>query len=176
MKTLLNSIGIILLALFVTTNVLVAQVDKSSELYKTLKSKDSLLFNVGFNTCEIKPFENLTSEDFEFYHDISGVTSSKTDFIASIKNGLCKSKNYQSRRELIKGSLEVFPLKDKGVIYGALQKGVHQFYEKIKDEKETYGSIAKFTHLWIIENDEWKIKRIFSYDHKLNKSYKEETK
>ncbi len=146
-----------------------AQIDRSSDLYKTLKSKDSLLFTIGFNTCDMKPFETLTSEDFEFYHDKSGVTSSKSDFILSIKNGLCKSKTYQSRRELVEHSLEVFPLKDKDVIYGALQKGVHHFYEKMENKKETYGSTAKFTHLWIIENNEWKIKRVFSYDHKVNK-------
>lgn len=38
------------------------QVDKTSALYKTIKEKDSLLFNLGFNNCDIKQFENLVSE------------------------------------------------------------------------------------------------------------------
>ena len=50
------------------------QVDKTSALYKTIKEKDSLLFNLGFNNCDIKQFENLVSENFKFYHDQSRST------------------------------------------------------------------------------------------------------
>ena len=80
-----------------------------SELYKTLYTKDSLLFNVGFNQCDITVFERLVSENFEFYHDQSGVTSSKATFIDGTRNGLCKL-DYQPLRALVKGSLEAFPL------------------------------------------------------------------
>ena len=38
------------------------QVEKINELYKLIKEKDSLLFTIGFNTCDIKQFENLVSE------------------------------------------------------------------------------------------------------------------
>src|SRR5437762_5991653 len=68
-----------------------AQVEETSELYKTIKSKDSLLFDVGFNTCVLSQFENLLSEKFEFYHDKDSITSSKSRFISDFKNGLCKS-------------------------------------------------------------------------------------
>jgi hypothetical protein len=54
-----------------------SQEKKNSELYKIIMSKDSLLFDVGFNTCDISQFENLFSDDLEFYHDRSG-TSDKT--------------------------------------------------------------------------------------------------
>ena len=148
---------------------MIAQVDKTSELFKILKAKDSLLFTVGFNTCDIQQFETLTSDNFEFYHDQSGVLSSKSEFILNTKNGLCKSKDYQARRELIKGSLEVFALRNKGVIYGALQMGVHRFYGKQKGKEEVYGSTAKFTHLWIKEDNDWKLSRVLSYDHNSNK-------
>jgi hypothetical protein len=50
------------------------QVDKTSALYKTIKEKDSLLFNIGFNNCDIKQFESRISENFEFYHDQAGIT------------------------------------------------------------------------------------------------------
>lgn len=39
--------------IFLATYSAFAQVDKNSELYKTIISKDSLLFKVGFNTCDI---------------------------------------------------------------------------------------------------------------------------
>ena len=35
----------------------------------TIMSRDSLLFNIGFNTCDVSQFENLLSNNFEFYHD-----------------------------------------------------------------------------------------------------------
>ncbi len=49
-----------------------AQVEKNSDLYKTILSKDSLLFYIGFNTCDIKQFENLLSDNLKFYHDKDG--------------------------------------------------------------------------------------------------------
>ncbi|MFT5255191.1 MAG: hypothetical protein ACI9RL_000530, partial [Candidatus Paceibacteria bacterium] len=66
--------------------------------------------------------------DIEFYHDLGGITNSKRTFINSIKNGLYKSNVYRSRRALIAGSLEVFPLHKNDTLYGAIQKGEHRFF------------------------------------------------
>ncbi|MBK6965517.1 MAG: nuclear transport factor 2 family protein [Bacteroidales bacterium] len=85
-----------------------------------------MLFEVGFNNCDITQFENLVSEDFEFYHDKSGITATKADFIAGIRDGLCKM-NYKARRELVENSLEVYPMENKGVLYGVIQTGSHRF-------------------------------------------------
>ncbi len=154
----------ILTILFCT--MAIGQVERSSELYSQLEKKDSLLFNVGFNNCTMSPFEELLSEDFEFYHDKGGITNSKAEFIQNFKEGLCKSPTtYQSRRELVAKSLEVFELKRNGEIYGAIQKGTHRFFEKHANKDETVGNIARFTHLWLLENNEWKLARALSYDH-----------
>lgn len=80
----------ILICLFLTTLSAYAQVDKNSNLYKTILSKDSLLFNIGFNTCDISQFENLLSEKFEFFHDKDSI-SYKKEFLYNLRNGLCKS-------------------------------------------------------------------------------------
>ena len=155
------------LSLILLTSImsLKAQATEDSELFKTLKEKDELLFNIGFNKCKISQFESLVSDDFEFYHDLSGISSSKADFIRGLKNGLCKSPDYQSRRELVEGSLAVYPLKNKGLIYGAIQMGEHRFYETEKGKPERAASVARFTHLWKLENGEWKLVRVLSYDH-----------
>jgi len=137
---------------------------QSQDLYHALKEKDSLLFDVGFNTCDISQFENLVSDNFEFYHDQAGITDSKEAFIAGIKNGLCKL-YYKPRRQLVENSLEVYPLKKNGELYGAIQTGVHQFYALEKDKPEYLTSTAKFTNLWLLENGEWKLARSLSYDH-----------
>jgi hypothetical protein len=87
-----------------------AQVEKNSELYKTILSKDSLLFDIGFNHCNITQFENLLSDKFEFFHDKDSI-SYKKEFLYNLKNGLCKSPTtYQSRRELVSESTEIYPL------------------------------------------------------------------
>jgi len=161
-----QSLYIVLCIFGILTN-LNAQSALNSEVYKTLKANDSLLFERAFNKCETQYLDQLIAEDFEFYHDIAGLEASKIGFIKTMKNGICNSNNTtKSRRELIKGSLEVFPLKHNGKIYGALQNGIHQFYETTNDI-EVAGSIAKFSHLWIIENGKWYLKRVISYDHQM---------
>lgn len=159
----MKGIGIAVIILFIHSAAF-SQVDTSSQLYKVLKTTDSLLFNIGFNTCDIRQFEDIVSDNFEFYHDKAGLTLSKQAFIASIKDGLCKLP-YKPKRELIEGSLEVYPLEKDGVIYGAIQTGEHQFYALKKDKPEYVTSTAKFTHLWLLENGTWRLSRGFSYNH-----------
>jgi CubicO group peptidase (beta-lactamase class C family) len=157
--------NLILSCLFLTTFSVFAQVEKSSDLYKTIMSKDSLLFEVGFNTCAINQFEDLLSEKFEFFHDKDSI-SYKKEFLSNFRNGLCKSPTtYQSRRELIAESTEIYPLYKKNVLYGAIQKGNHKFYETIENTKESFASTAKFTHIWLLENGAWKLNKGLSYDH-----------
>ncbi|PJB13403.1 MAG: serine hydrolase [Flavobacteriales bacterium CG_4_9_14_3_um_filter_40_17] len=139
----------------------IAQIEKKSELYKTILSKDSLLFNVGFNHCDIGQFENLLSENLKFYHDKDGV-SDKTKFLYDLKNGLCKSpETRQVKRFLVKESTEIFPLYRNGILYGAIHNGEHLFYES----KESQPGIAKFSNLWMLENDQWKLATSLSFGH-----------
>lgn len=141
-----------------------AQVEKSSDLYKDLKANDSLLFNIAYNQCDVAQLEALLSDQFEFYHDQSGITASKADFVTSIREGLCKLP-YTARRELVEQSLEVYPLYNNGVLYGAIQMGVHKFYAVEGNKPAYFTSIAKFTHLWLLEEDHWKLSKGLSYDH-----------
>jgi CubicO group peptidase (beta-lactamase class C family) len=154
--------------LFFQIQIGFSQEEKNSELYKTIMSKDSLLFNVGFNTCDISQFENLFSDDFEFYHDKDSV-SDKTKFLYNLKNGICSpTRKYNYRRELVDGSTEIYPLYNKnGTLYGAIQTSTHRFYEKSPGKPEKPGSFAKFTHLWLLQNKSWKLARSLSYDHKM---------
>ncbi|PWW17193.1 serine hydrolase [Chryseobacterium sp. AG844] len=142
-----------------------AQTEKTDSLYKTIMSKDSLFFSVGYNTCNIKQMENLLSEKFEFYHDKGGFED-REKFIIDFKNGLCKSpETYQIKRVLINKSTEIYPMYKDGKIYAAIQNGDHLFYEKIVNHAEKLVGEAKFTHLWILENGEWKLKNSLSFNH-----------
>ncbi|MEM7186506.1 MAG: nuclear transport factor 2 family protein [Bacteroidota bacterium] len=143
-----------------------AQVDSSSELYKTLKANDSLLFEEGFNKCRLEAFEHLIAEDLEFYHDLSGITRSKESFIETFRRNICGNPEQKPRRDLIPGTLVVYPLYNQGELYGAIQQGTHRFYQPAPDGSSTPGSTALFTHLWLKNDDGWEIKRVLSYEHR----------
>lgn len=135
-----------------------------ASLNKEIRTLDSLLFDVAFNTCDLSPLEDIISEDFEFYHDQGGITGSKNEFIESIKNNICGI-NYQPIRKLVEGTFKVYPLASNGVLYGAIQESVHRFFAREENKPEYFTSIARMTHLWLLENDEWKLKRVLSFDH-----------
>ncbi len=147
-----------------TSHITHAQLSKTSALYQTLKKQDSLLFDVGFNTCNIPEFETLVSDNFEFYHDQAGMMLSKTAFINSVKNNVC-SLNYKASRVLEPGSMEVYPLEKNGVMYGAIQTGVHRFFALEPGKPLYFTSRAKFSNVWKLETGEWKLIRSLSYDH-----------
>ena len=139
------------------------QVDKNSDLYKTLKSKDSIVFERAFNMCEVQKLESIIAKDIECYHHISGVQN-REEFINAIKINLC-SKPGVFTRKLIDSSLEVHQLKSNGNVYGAIQNGKHDFFIKENNKIRKTGT-AQFTHLWVLENKTWKLKRVLSFDHK----------
>lgn len=151
-----------------TAVLLSAQLAEGSDLYSTLKAKDSILFNAAFNSCDTEVVKALFTEDFEFYHDQSGVTMGRVNFLAPMEQA-CAQRNVgdlqPAKRILLDGSLKVYPLYDKGRLYGAIQHGIHRF--EFLNDKKAYqkGAIAKFTHLWVVQDDVWKIKRELSYDH-----------
>lgn len=137
------------------------QVDENTDLYQTIMSRDSLLFEVGFNTCAIKQFENLLSDSLGFYHDKGGF-SDKAKFLADLRNGLCKDPGkHPVKRTLVKEATEIYPLYKDGVLYAAVQQGAHTFHEGGAGQP----GIAKFTHLWQLEKGAWKLRNAISFDH-----------
>lgn len=129
----------------------------STALYDTIVQMDSILFN-AFNTRDFDKLKTFFSEDLEFYHDLGGLTNYQQNLDAF-------KKTFQSdrkvRREVVVGSLEVYPIKN----YGAVEIGIHRFYVTEKGQKEKLGSEAKFVHVWEKKDIEWKITRIISYGH-----------
>lgn len=129
----------------------------SKELYDTIAYMDSVFFN-AFNTRNPDKLKTLLSENLEFYHDLGGVTNYSQN-IEGFK-GTFQSER-RVRRELVRGSLEVYPIKD----YGAVETGIHRFYATEKGQAEKLSSEAKFVQLWQKQDGEWKITRIISYAH-----------
>lgn len=137
----------------------------TQELIDEITEKDRVFFDALFNKCDVETLGAMVTEDFEFYHDKGGNTAtSRAQFVDAIR-GMCErqktGEDYRARRELV--SMEVYPLNN----YGAVQIGVHRFYQKIEGKGEKLVEIAKFTNLWKKEGDVWRMSRVLSYDHKL---------
>jgi len=130
------------------------------KLTATILHLDSLFWQ-AYNTCNVDKMSTFFTDDIEFYHDKGGLTSGKTIFIESVRNGLCGNSNSFLRREERKGSVEVFPMNN----YGAIISGEHYFYVNQKGKAEFLDGLAKFTHVWVLQNNEWKMRRVLSYDH-----------
>ncbi|MEP6949264.1 MAG: hypothetical protein ABI863_08325, partial [Ginsengibacter sp.] len=50
-------------------------------------------------------------------------------------------------------------------IYGAIISGEHVFYVTANGKPEYLDGHANFNQLWLLENGEWKMKQILSYNH-----------
>jgi hypothetical protein len=129
----------------------------SRELYDSVAYLDSIFFN-AFNTKNLDKLEVFLSDNLEFYHDLGGVTN-YTQNIDAFKRTFESERKV--RRELVRGTLEVYPIKD----YGAVETGVHRFYATEKGQQEKLSSEAKFVQVWQKKNGVWKIARIISYGH-----------
>ncbi|KMQ61353.1 hypothetical protein ACM46_15070 [Chryseobacterium angstadtii] len=161
-----NLITAILILLSINTR---AQVNPKSELFITLQKKDSILFEQGFNKCNLSAVENLVTNDFEFYHDQNGIQDQKT-FLKNFKESICENPKGKPIRKLVKGSLTVFPLYNEGKLYGALQSGIHDFY-MMNDKEQRFTERAKFMATWLLEKGEWKLNKELSYDHNKPERY-----
>lgn len=149
---------------FGTISSAYSQVPESSKLFKELASKDSLLFQEGFNSCNISVVEDIIHNELAFYHDKSG-SENRTQFLQGFRRNICSNPDKKPIRKLVAGSVEVFSLNNNGEVYGAIQKGVHRFYIKEPEKDLFYTTSAKFTNVWILENNRWKLKTVLSYDH-----------
>ncbi|MDH3796321.1 MAG: nuclear transport factor 2 family protein, partial [Flavobacteriaceae bacterium] len=137
-------------------------------LYLVLKQQDSILFHAAFNSCDASVMTAMFTEDFEFYHDKGGITEGRETFMKQFKENCARrveGEPQPSKRILFPKSLEVHPLKNNGVLYGAIQHGMHEFEFLNGSGDYQKGDIARFTHLWVLEQGKWKIKRELSYDH-----------
>lgn len=123
---------------------------------------DSLYFSAQ-NECDLEKYASFLSEDFEFFHDVAGVTPSKENEMSdmAIFCGEEQRRRQPLRRQLTEGTLKVYPMDN----YGALQFCDHVFYLQINDGTEKVVGSGKMTALWKKENDDWKLTRIISYDH-----------
>jgi hypothetical protein len=129
-------------------------IKSDKELTQAITELDKELFD-AYNTCNLDRLGALVVDDLEFYHDKTGLAVGKQPFLVAIKNNICG----KVTRELVVGSLEVYPIKG----YGAVEIGVHRFHHP-GEQHDVLGE-AKFVHLWQYKDGAWKVSRVISYDH-----------
>lgn len=144
---------------------LFAQEQTDSDLFIELRKLDSVFFERGFNLCDIKYLEETVADELTFYHDIAG-TQNKDEFLKSTRENLCGNMNQKPIRKVRVETLTVFPLHNNGVLYGAIQSGVHDFYIREKDKVDRHTGYAKFTSVWTKKEDVWLLSEVLSFDHK----------
>ena len=127
----------------------------TTDLYKEIETMDSLLFN-AFNTRDTNQFKTMFAADLEFYHDKGGLTG--YDHTMEFMRSAAKANN-GLRRDLVKGSLEVYPIPG----YGAMEIGSHTFCH-MENGKPDCGTF-RFVHIWQKKDGTWKITRVVSYGH-----------
>jgi hypothetical protein len=131
------------------------------DLAATIAALDTAAFS-AFNACaapgKLDEYASFFAPDVEFYHDLGGVTWTRDAMISQTKENVCG----KFQRELVPGTLKVWPIKD----YGALARGEHRFcHFKPGGVTHPCEGRAEFTILWHRQGSSWTITRAFSYGH-----------
>jgi ketosteroid isomerase-like protein len=155
MKSIYLSPALLLAITFSTFAQSPTPTDDSRLLFDTIAKMDATIFD-AFNAHDADRVMSLFTGDVEFYHDKDGLSNYRQT--AETLKKLFASV-HDIRRELVPGTLEVYPIKD----YGAIEIGVHCFIHTENGREET-GSF-KFLHIWRKTGDSWKIARVISCGH-----------
>jgi len=123
------------------------------KLHDTIAVLDSMFFD-AYSNCEhkLEEYASFYSESLEFYHDKSGLSNSKKEMVEATQRNICG----KVKRELIKGSIEVYPIKG----YGAIEMGLHKFINSA--DYSHLPEPSRFIIFWQNKNGEWKIAKVVS--------------
>ena len=144
-------------------NAALAQTEEQ-KLTNTILQKDSL-FWAAFNSCDTITQRQFFTPDVEFYHDKGGLTIGIDNVMENTKRNLCSNNAFRLRREVVAGTVKVYPLTKSDIIYGAIISGEHIFYVLEKDKPARLDGHAMFTHVWLLKDKSWKMARVLSYGH-----------
>jgi len=143
-----------------------APVPGQPALTERIAERDSEFFRLFFEGCDPARVRGMMADDIEMYHDKGGfVWRGAEAAVADYAKSCAERKKpgaWRSRRELVRASLRVDPVPG----YGAIEDGVHLFYERKGDGPERLAGRARFTQLWALGADgAWRLARIFSFAH-----------
>ena len=124
---------------------------QSQALYNTIVQMDSIYFS-AYNACDMDKQAAIYADSIEFYHDGSGLETSKKALLSAIRKNICG----KVTRVLVKGSIEVYGIPN----FGAVEIGLHRFINH--GENNALSKPDKFVIIWRYKNDQWQITRVIS--------------
>ena len=135
-------------------------------LTEQISARDSEFFHLFFEGCDPARVRTMIADDIEMYHDKGGFVWRGADGVVADYAKACAERRkpdaWRSRRALVRETLRVDPVPG----YGAIEDGVHVFYERRGDGPERLAGRARFTQLWALGTDgSWRLARIFSFAH-----------
>ena len=160
MKTFMSLVAVLIS--MATSHAAAADTPRDeAALTRTIAALDTAVFD-AFNSCatpvQLDKHASYFSPDVEFYHDTGGVTWSRKEMLDNTQRYVCG----KFRRELVPGTLKVFPVK----AFGAIEQGTHRFCQF--DTGKCDG-VADFTIVWENRDGAWRITRVLSYGHRASR-------
>lgn len=136
-----------------TTVQIPAYQPDDKELFATILYHDSVFF-YAYNHCTtlLDQYAAYYADDIEFYHDKGGLSVSKKEIVSATQKNICG----KVTRELVKGSVEVYPIKN----FGAIEIGWHIFHNK--EEPAAVAQPGRFVIVWRHLDDRWQMTRVIS--------------
>ena len=132
-------------------------VPKDQALFDAIRHMDGVMFD-AFNEHDLSTLRTVFAENVEFYNDGGGVSDYRTtmdNFQAMFE----RNAGTGLRRELVPGSLEVYPVPD----FGAIEVGTHRFIHTENGKEEV--ATMKFVQVWQFKDGKWKATRVISLGH-----------
>lgn len=113
----------------------------------------------AFDSCNAAAMAGYFTPDAEFYHDVTGLTSTRERVTASMMTGPCSNPPDQRlRREVVPGT-ERFDMLAGGY---AMLSGQQRFFAGTDRSRN---SIAGYVEIWQKADTGWQMKRVVSYAH-----------
>lgn len=134
---------------------IIGAVAKPAALEDEIRHADQELF-AAFNAHDLPGLQRFFSRDLEFFHDTGGLLTFAQTMQGFESNFV---RNNGLRRDLVEGTLEVFPIAN----YGAIETGAHTFCH-VEGGRNDCGTF-KFVHVWRKRDGQWQITRVVSYGH-----------
>lgn len=124
------------------------------KLHDTIVKLDSIFFSL-YNNCatQLQAYADFYKDSVEFYHDLGGLSTSKKDVVEGTKKYICG----KVTREVVKGSIEVYAIKD----YGAVEMGLHLFHNN-QEKQDGPPKVSKFIIFWQRSSKGWHIAKVVS--------------
>lgn len=138
------------------------------DLDAAIAARDAGLFWAAFEGCDADALADFIGKDFRMVHDLGGLAVPNKDAMIDNSRRQCAARQpggdnegYSNRRLLTPGSRRVQALGD----WGALEEGLHSFYEKRRDGSWELTGGGRYIHVWRWTGDKFELSESISVDH-----------